>query len=123
MPEPHNTYPLLESIDTPADLRRLPQPKLTQLADELRQVGRLLVGIAPQTQRGRDRRRRQARDGDSHVALGERFAHQHGRRRRSLLHGAAELLGHADHRQPQLVGLGQQLERRCARVVGPGCQR
>jgi 1-deoxy-D-xylulose-5-phosphate synthase len=37
MPEPHNTYPLLESIDTPADLRRLPQPKLTQLADELRQ--------------------------------------------------------------------------------------
>ena len=37
MPEPHNTYPLLESIDTPADLRRLPQPKLAQLADELRQ--------------------------------------------------------------------------------------
>jgi 1-deoxy-D-xylulose-5-phosphate synthase len=36
MPEPH-TYPLLESIDTPADLRRLPQPKLAQLADELRQ--------------------------------------------------------------------------------------
>jgi 1-deoxy-D-xylulose-5-phosphate synthase len=30
-------YPLLESIDTPADLRRLPQAKLAQLACELRQ--------------------------------------------------------------------------------------
>jgi 1-deoxy-D-xylulose-5-phosphate synthase len=30
-------YPLLESIDTPADLRRLPVGKLTALADELRQ--------------------------------------------------------------------------------------
>jgi 1-deoxy-D-xylulose-5-phosphate synthase len=30
-------YPLLESIDTPADLRRLPQAKLAQLAAELRQ--------------------------------------------------------------------------------------
>jgi 1-deoxy-D-xylulose-5-phosphate synthase len=31
------TYPLLESIDTPADLRRLPQSKLVELAAELRQ--------------------------------------------------------------------------------------
>ena len=31
------TYPLLESIDTPADLRRLPQAKLAQLASELRE--------------------------------------------------------------------------------------
>jgi 1-deoxy-D-xylulose-5-phosphate synthase len=31
------SYPLLESIDTPADLRRLPQAKLAQLAAELRQ--------------------------------------------------------------------------------------
>jgi 1-deoxy-D-xylulose-5-phosphate synthase len=30
-------YPLLESIGTPADLRRLPQPKLAQLAGELRE--------------------------------------------------------------------------------------
>jgi len=30
-------YPLLDSIDTPADLRRLPQPKLAQLASELRE--------------------------------------------------------------------------------------
>src|ERR1700683_2448913 len=32
-----DTYPLLQSIDTPADLRRLPASKLTELADELRQ--------------------------------------------------------------------------------------
>jgi 1-deoxy-D-xylulose-5-phosphate synthase len=30
-------YPLLESIGTPADLRRLPQPKLAELAGELRE--------------------------------------------------------------------------------------
>src|ERR1700728_1703197 len=31
------TYQLLESIESPADLRRLPLGQLTQLADELRQ--------------------------------------------------------------------------------------
>ena len=31
------SYPLLESIETPADLRRLPLGQLSQLADELRQ--------------------------------------------------------------------------------------
>jgi 1-deoxy-D-xylulose-5-phosphate synthase len=36
MAEP-TKYPLLESIGTPADLRRLPQPKLAQLAGELRE--------------------------------------------------------------------------------------
>jgi 1-deoxy-D-xylulose-5-phosphate synthase len=34
---PPNTYPLLESIQAPADLRRLPATKLSALADELRQ--------------------------------------------------------------------------------------
>jgi 1-deoxy-D-xylulose-5-phosphate synthase len=34
---PPNTYPLLESIQVPADLRRLPASKLSALADELRQ--------------------------------------------------------------------------------------
>ena len=34
---PPDTYPLLESIQLPADLRRLPAAKLTALADELRQ--------------------------------------------------------------------------------------
>jgi 1-deoxy-D-xylulose-5-phosphate synthase len=37
MPEPPISYPLLESIDKPADLRRLSQPKLVELASELRQ--------------------------------------------------------------------------------------
>ncbi len=37
MPETTLLYPLLDSIDTPADLRRLPQAKLALLADELRQ--------------------------------------------------------------------------------------
>jgi 1-deoxy-D-xylulose-5-phosphate synthase len=37
MPETTPLYPLLDSIDTPADLRRLPQAKLALLADELRQ--------------------------------------------------------------------------------------
>ena len=32
------SYPLLESIDYPADLRRLPTAKLTELAEELRKV-------------------------------------------------------------------------------------
>jgi len=37
MAEAPTLYPLLESIDRPADLRRLPQPKLVELASELRQ--------------------------------------------------------------------------------------
>ena len=37
MTTPPVNYPLLEAIDTPADLRRLPIAKLTELAQELRQ--------------------------------------------------------------------------------------
>jgi len=37
MAESPTKYPLLESIGIPADLRRLPQPKLVQLAGELRE--------------------------------------------------------------------------------------
>jgi len=37
MAEAPTTYPLLESIDEPADLRRLPPAKLAELASELRQ--------------------------------------------------------------------------------------
>ena len=37
MAEAPTTYPLLESIDEPADLRRLPPGKLAELASELRQ--------------------------------------------------------------------------------------
>ena len=37
MAEPPTKYPLLETLDSPADLRLLPQPKLAQLAVELRE--------------------------------------------------------------------------------------
>src|SRR5580693_8031599 len=37
MSDPSDRYPLLESIQKPADLRQLPAAKLTALADELRQ--------------------------------------------------------------------------------------
>jgi 1-deoxy-D-xylulose-5-phosphate synthase len=37
MAESETLYPLLDSIDAPADLRRLPAPKLAKLAAELRQ--------------------------------------------------------------------------------------
>src|SRR6202522_1118347 len=37
MTPPPNSYPLLESIHVPEDLRRLPASKLTAVADELRQ--------------------------------------------------------------------------------------
>jgi len=37
MAESQTKYPLLETIGSPADLRRLPQPKLAQLAAELRE--------------------------------------------------------------------------------------
>src|ERR1700735_5130879 len=36
MTAPPESYPLLETIDTPADLRRLPAAKLGELAQELR---------------------------------------------------------------------------------------
>src|ERR1700736_610398 len=36
MAAPLMNYPLLESIDSPADLRRLPPAKLSELASELR---------------------------------------------------------------------------------------
>src|ERR1700729_382354 len=37
MPLPPETYPLLQSINTPADLRRMPASQLVVLAQELRQ--------------------------------------------------------------------------------------
>ena len=90
------------------------------LADELGQIGRLLLGVAPQAERGRDGGGGQAGGGDPHVALGERLAHQHGGGRGALLDGAAELLGHADHGQAELAGLGEQLLGRRAGRVGVG---
>ena len=36
MEQPPGTYPLLERIELPADLRTLPEPQLEQVCDELR---------------------------------------------------------------------------------------
>ena len=69
------------------------------LAGERRQVGRLLVGVAPEAERGGDGGRREGGDGEAHVAVGERLGDQHGGDGRALLDHAAELLGHAEHRR------------------------
>jgi hypothetical protein len=88
------------------------------LGDELGQVGRLLIGVAPQADRGGDSSGGQAGHGDAHVALGQGLAHQGGGDGGALLDGSAELLGHADHREAELVGLGQELRRGGAGGVG-----
>ena len=55
------------------------------LADELGEVGGLLLLVAPQAERRGDRGGGQTGDGDAHVSLGERLAHQHGGGGRALL--------------------------------------
>ena len=49
-----------------------------RLAHHLRQVGGLLITVAPQTQGGGHPGGSQAGQGDSHVSLGQRLAHEHG---------------------------------------------
>ncbi len=51
---------------------------------------------------------------------GQRLAQEHRGDRGALLDHAAELLGHADHREAELVGLLEQLGRGGAGVVGGG---
>ncbi|OOZ80802.1 1-deoxy-D-xylulose-5-phosphate synthase [Solemya velum gill symbiont] len=46
MPVPYSTFPLLETIDTPSDMRKLDDAQLSQLADELR---RFLIKSVSQT--------------------------------------------------------------------------
>ena len=53
------------------------------LAGERRQVGGLLVGVAPVADRGGDGAGGEGGVGDAHVAVGERLADQHGCRRPS----------------------------------------
>ena len=87
---------------------------------EGRQVGRLLLLGAPQRQRRADRGRRQHRDRQAHVALGQRLGHQGPGDGRALGGDAAEVLGDAEDRQADLVGRGQQLLRCLAGLVGVG---
>ena len=91
------------------------------VAGERGQVRRLLVGVAPQ-RRARWRRRagRERGDREAHVAVGERLGGEHGRDRRALADRAAELLGDAEHREPELARLAEQLVGARARGVGVG---
>ena len=108
----------VEGVEQRLGLHQRQRGRRDVVADERRQVGGLLLGVAPQADGRRDRGGGQAGGGDAHVTLGQRLAHQHRRGGRALLHGAAQLLGDADHGQPQLVGLGEQLGRRGAGGVG-----
>ena len=49
-----------------------------------RQVGRLLGGVAPQAERARDGARRERRERDAHVAVGERLGERARRHRGAL---------------------------------------
>ncbi len=88
------------------------------LAGEGGQVGRLLLGRAPEPDRGGDRAGGEGRVGDPHVAVGERLADQHAGRRRAFFHHPAELGRDAEHRDAELGRLGEDLGRRLALVVG-----
>src|SRR6202042_256476 len=88
------------------------------LAGEGGQVGRLLLGRAPEADRGRDRAGGEGGVGDPHVAVGECLADQRRGRRRPLFHHAAELGGDAEHRDSELGRLGEDLRRRLALVIG-----
>ena len=75
------------------------------LAGEGRQVGRLLLGAAPEADRGGDGAGGERGVGDAHVAVGERLADQHAGDGGLLVHDAAELLGDAEHVDAELGGL------------------
>ena len=66
------------------------------LAGEGRQIGGLLLGVAPQADRARDGARGERRERDPHVAVRERLGEQHRGHRAALGHHPAELLGDAE---------------------------
>ena len=73
------------------------------VAGEGREVGLLLLVGAPGGDRGGDGARGEVGDGQPEVALGQRLGHQRAGHHRALLGDAAERLGHAEQRQPDLV--------------------
>ena len=83
--------------------RRAPRPG-PSLAGEGRQVGLLLLLGAPEPERGGDGAGREGRDGEPHVAVGERLGDEGAGHRRALLHDAAERLGHAEDRAGRSPG-------------------
>jgi hypothetical protein len=92
------------------------------LADELRQVGGLLLGVPPQPDRGAHCGGGEGREGEAHVTVGHRLGDQDGGHGGALPHGAAQLLGNADRGDTELGALLEQLARRGAGVVSVmGC--
>ena len=91
------------------------------VADEGRQIGGLLRLVAPQDQGRAHRGRREARECQTHVAMGQRLGHENVRDRRTLAAGAAEVLGHADDRDAEFGGRLVEQSGRCGAVgVGRG---
>ena len=88
------------------------------LTGELVQVGGLLVGAAPMGQRGRDAARRQDRQRQTHVAVGQRLGHQHVGDAGALRGDAVEVLGNVDRGDAQLRGLRDQVGRIARGRVG-----
>ena len=89
------------------------------VADERRQVGRLLLLVAPQHQRVAHAGRGQAGDGQAHVAVCERLGDQDAGGGRALGPHAAQALGDADQGDAELGHRAlDDLRRRLARVVG-----
>ncbi len=105
----------LERVEQRARLEQRERRGGHVLADELGQVRGLLVGVAPQAERGRDAGGRQARDRDPHVALGERLGHQHG--------GDGRALGRRRRRAPRARRPSSGRARSPARAARPGRRR
>ena len=88
------------------------------LAGELRQVGGLLIGAAPVRQGGRDAAGRQNRQGQTHVAVGQRLGDKCVGDRGAMGGDALEILGNVDRRDAQFGRLGDEVGRIARRLVG-----
>ena len=88
------------------------------LAGELLEVGRLLTGAAPVGECGGDAGRRQDRQRQPHVAVGQRLGDQHVGHAGALRGDAVEVLGNVDRGDPQLGGLLDQVRGIGGRRVG-----
>ena len=90
------------------------------VAGERGQVGLLLGLGAPEPDGGGDGARGEGGDGEAHVAVRQGLGDEGAGGRRALLHDAAELLGHTEGGQADVLGGGQDLRRGRARLVGRG---
>ena len=79
------------------------------LARELGEVGGLLVGTAPMGEGRCDTGRRQDRQRQSHVPVGERLGNQRVRHGGTVFGDAVEILWDVDRGDAQFVGLGDEI--------------